>query len=1198
MTHSVPSRSRRFLASLATTAMAAAGVVLATSAAPSWAAATGGSGASLPYVEVQAANASYTGSLIGPSYTQGQLADEASYRKAVTLAGNGSGQSITFTTPVATNTLDFRYSIPDTGSGSTYTAPLSLYINGVRQPDFTLTNAYSWYYGSYPFTNTPGSNPHHFYDETHRMFSQTYQAGTTFKLQVDSGDSASSYTINLADFENVGPALSQPSGSVSVTSFGADSSGVNDATAAFNSAVSAAGAGGTVWIPPGTYNIPRHITVNNVTVAGAGMWYSTVTGAAPGFFGLGEPDSCGVGGNKGVSSNVHLQNFAIFGQVGTRNDCDQVNGIGGALSNSSVSNLWIEHMKVGAWMDGPMDHLTISGVRIRDTTADGINFHGGVTNSTVTNSDLRNTGDDGIAQWADSALGADAFDTISNNTVQEQILANGIAIYGGHDNTVTGNLVVDSGISQGGGIHVGQRFTSTPVGTTTITNNTMIRDGSLDPNWQFGVGSLWFDGSQGAITGPINVTNALIEQAPFEGVQWVEGTVSGVTLNNVTIAGAGTFAMQQQTGGAASFQNVVATGVAQSAAPTYNCEGANFVITDKGGNSGLNPSSCVTDNPTPVFPPYPVTTVTANPSSLNFGSVAVGATSAAQQVTVTNPTSSAASVSGISTSGDFAQTNNCGSSIAANGSCTVNVTFSPSASGARSGSLTVNAGGVTNTVTLAGTGTAPGPVLNANPGGLTFAATAIGATTGSQAVTVTNSGTTSATVSGVSVTGDFAQTNNCATIAVNASCTVNVTFKPTAGGSRTGSVTVTSNANNSPTAVGLTGTGVDGTVNLAAGKAATASSSNGTFVPANLTDADPSTYWESANNAFPQWAQVDLGQNWNVGKAVLRLPPLTAWGARTQTLSVQGSTDGTTFTNLAGSAGYTFDPNANNNTATITFTAATARYVRVNITANTGWPAGQLSDIAVYIGSGGGTTGPAISVNPGSLSFGNQTVGSTSGAQTVTVSNTGNGGATLSGVAATGDFHQSTTCGTTLAAGASCSVSVTFTPTATGARTGTVSVSSNAPGSPATVSLSGTGVSSNTNLALNQPTSSSGYVQTYAPGNTVDGNTSSYWESTNNAWPQWLQVDLGSTKGISKIVLNVPPATSWATRTETLSVLGSTDGSTFSTIVGSAGYTFNPSTGNTVTITFTSTNTRYVRLNFTGNTGWPAGQVSEFQIFQ
>ena len=146
-----------------------------------------------------------TGTVIGPSYTQGQLADEAIGRKAVTL--QGTGQYVTFTTPIATNSIDIRYSIPDSSDGSVYTAPLSLYINGIQQPDLTLTNEYSWQYGSYPFTNTPSSgNPKHFFDEVHRLFTTTYPAGTTFKLQVDSEDTASSYTINLADFEDVGAA--------------------------------------------------------------------------------------------------------------------------------------------------------------------------------------------------------------------------------------------------------------------------------------------------------------------------------------------------------------------------------------------------------------------------------------------------------------------------------------------------------------------------------------------------------------------------------------------------------------------------------------------------------------------------------------------------------------------------------------------------------------------------------------------------------------------------------------------------------------------------------------------------------------------------------------------------------------------------------------------------------------------------------
>jgi hypothetical protein len=113
----------------------------------------------------------------------------------------------------------------------------------------------------------------------------------------------------------------------------------------------------------------------------------------------------------------------------------------------------------------------------------------------------------------------------------------------------------------------------------------------------------------------------------------------------------------------------------------------------------------------------------------------------------------------------------------------------------------------------------------------------------------------------------------------------------------------------------------------------------------------------------------------------------------------------------------------------------------------------------------------------------------------------------------------------------------------------------------------------------------------------VDGNTSSYWESTDNAFPQWFQVDLGSSVGIGRIVMDLPPSTAWGTRTQTITIQGSTDGTNYVTLVGSANYTFNPSTGNTATVTFTDTSVRYVKLTFTANTGWPAGQLSELQIY-
>ncbi|AEV87718.1 hypothetical protein ACWT_6706 [Actinoplanes sp. SE50] len=135
------------------------------------------------------------------------------------------------------------------------------------------------------------------------------------------------------------------------------------------------------------------------------------------------------------------------------------------------------------------------------------------------------------------------------------------------------------------------------------------------------------------------------------------------------------------------------------------------------------------------------------------------------------------------------------------------------------------------------------------------------------------------------------------------------------------------------------------------------------------------------------------------------------------------------------------------------------------------------------------------------------------------------------------------------------------------------------------------------NLAAGKTFSASSYTDVYPAGNAGDGNADTYWESSNNAFPQWLQVDLGSATPVNQAVLKLPPATAWNTRTETLSITGSTDGNAFSTLKASAGYTFNPSSGNTVTVDLTTVSTRFLRLNFTANTAWPAGQLSELEVY-
>ncbi|MEK8107602.1 discoidin domain-containing protein [Micromonospora sp. M12] len=135
-----------------------------------------------------------------------------------------------------------------------------------------------------------------------------------------------------------------------------------------------------------------------------------------------------------------------------------------------------------------------------------------------------------------------------------------------------------------------------------------------------------------------------------------------------------------------------------------------------------------------------------------------------------------------------------------------------------------------------------------------------------------------------------------------------------------------------------------------------------------------------------------------------------------------------------------------------------------------------------------------------------------------------------------------------------------------------------------------------TNLAQGRPTQESGHADVYDSSRVVDGNVGSYWESTNNSFPQWVQVDLGSSQSVNQVVLKLPTS-GWGTRTQTLSVRGSANGSSFTDLVGSQTYTFNPASGSTATINFSATSTRYVRITITANSGWPAGQLSELEVY-
>lgn len=189
----------------------------------------------------------------------------------------------------------------------------------------------------------------------------------------------------------------------------------------------------------------------------------------------------------------------------------------------------------------------------------------------------------------------------------------------------------------------------------------------------------------------------------------------------------------------------------------------------------------------------------------NFGTVYLGTSSTARSLTLSNTQSTALTISKITTSGQFSQTNDCGTVVSGNGSCTIKVSFNPTIAGTLFGGVSVQSSDAISPLTVDLEGT--GQVISYLPTSLTFPSTAIGKSSKPKPVTVTAEQET-LLIGSIVPTGDYSETNNCpASLAPGSSCTVNVTFKPTAAGTRTGSLTITTSDPGSPQAVKLTGTG-------------------------------------------------------------------------------------------------------------------------------------------------------------------------------------------------------------------------------------------------------------------------------------------------------------------------------------------------------------------------------------------------------
>jgi len=217
--------------------------------------------------------------------------------------------------------------------------------------------------------------------------------------------------------------------------------------------------------------------------------------------------------------------------------------------------------------------------------------------------------------------------------------------------------------------------------------------------------------------------------------------------------------------------------------------------------------------------------VALSPQSLNFGNQTLNVASTAQAVTLINAGSSPLSISSITGSGDYAETNNCGTTVASGGgSCTINVTFTPVTAGSTTDEITItdSAAGSPHHVAVTGTGVTGGAgTLTLTPKTLVFPVQALNTTSPPQTVQVVNSSLSAITITDITATGDFNETNNCGTVPTilnpGASCSVTVTFTPTKTGSATGTVSITDNGAGSPQSASVSGAG-GGVFTLAASK--------------------------------------------------------------------------------------------------------------------------------------------------------------------------------------------------------------------------------------------------------------------------------------------------------------------------------------------------------------------------------------------
>jgi phospholipase C len=398
-------------------------------------------------------------------------------------------------------------------------------------------------------------------------------------------------------------------------------------------------------------------------------------------------------------------------------------------------------------------------------------------------------------------------------------------------------------------------------------------------------------------------------------------------------------------------------------------------------------------------------------SNLQFGGHVVGTASAADTLILTNGRTTPLTISGVSVTGDFAVKNGCGSPVGVGATCNLSVTFVPTATGPRSGMLSITDSDFSSPQDVSLTGT--GSLVSVSPGTLAFPNVTLGNTAPARPIAISNHGSAPITISNLFTKGDFSQSNTCGgSIDAGSTCMIQVSFTPTVSGLRSGVLAIYDTDPSSPQIVTMTGHGTAVVIS-----------------PGSLSAI-------FGNQLLGTSSAAKTATLTNAGTAPLAIefPPTT--GDFTQTNDCGSSV-----------------PASLSCTITMVFTPTATGTRLGSVTIN---DSDRESPQVISLQG----TGVAFSFSTGHLAWGTQALSSTANAKTLTLQNVASVPVTINGIALTGsdpgDFAQTNNCGGSLGAGMGCSVSVTFAPAATGPRTAALDITS-ATGVVQSVNLTGTG---------------------------------------------------------------------------------------------------------------------------------------------